>query len=64
MQLILLGPHPADTQRVTLTEIIFWLLGRLAPMLWYAHRLGYFLRVAVRVIEDEPCLHWLADNPD
>ncbi|MDP3738553.1 MAG: hypothetical protein Q8R02_14255 [Hyphomonadaceae bacterium] len=49
---------------MTLTEIIFWLLSRLAPMLWYAHRLGYFLRVAVRVIEDEPCLHWLADCPD
>ncbi|MDP3739111.1 MAG: hypothetical protein Q8R02_17085, partial [Hyphomonadaceae bacterium] len=49
---------------MTLTDIIFWLLSRLAPMLWYAHRLGYFLRVAVRVIDDEASLQWLADYPD
>ena len=46
------------------TEILFWLLGRLAPMLWYAHRLGYFLRLAVRTIDDEASLEWLADWPE
>jgi hypothetical protein len=49
---------------MTLTEILFRVLGRLAPMLWYAHRLGYFLRVAVRMIDDEASLQWLADWPD
>ena len=56
--------NPADNRRVQLTELIFWILSRLAPMLWYAHRLGYFLRLVVRVIEDEPSLEWLAENPE
>ena len=47
-----------------LTDIIFWILSRLAPMLWYSHRLGYFLRVAVRMIEDDASLQWLADYPE
>jgi hypothetical protein len=45
------------------TEIIFWLFARLRPVLWYAHRLGNLLQLALLVLGDEEHLLWLEDNP-
>ena len=47
-----------------LTAIIYRLFAWLRPLLWYYHRLGYFLRVAIRCFEDDDCVLRMVDNPD
>ena len=47
-----------------LTEIIFRLFAWARPLLWYYHRLRYFLVVAIRCLEDDAYCLWLLDNPE
>ena len=48
---------------MSLTEIIFRLFAWVRPLLWYYHRLGHFLDVAILCLRhDDYCL-WLFDNP-
>lgn len=47
-----------------LTEIIFRLFAWVRPLLWYYHRLNYFLRVAILYLEDDAYCLWLLDNPE
>ena len=49
---------------MSLTEIIFRLFAWARPLLWYYHRLGYFLRVAILCLEDDDYCLWLFDNPE
>ncbi|HEX5007492.1 MAG TPA: hypothetical protein VFV70_10295, partial [Hyphomonadaceae bacterium] len=46
-----------------LTAIIFRLFAWLRPLLWYCHRLGNFLRDAIRCLEDDGFCLWLYDSP-
>ena len=48
---------------MSLTEIIFRLFARLRPLLWYYHRLRYFLGLAIRCLEDDDHCLWLLTNP-
>ena len=47
-----------------LTEIIFRLFAWVRPLLWYYHRLNYFLRIAILCLQDDDYCLWLLDNPD
>ncbi|HEX5008598.1 MAG TPA: hypothetical protein VFV70_15900, partial [Hyphomonadaceae bacterium] len=47
-----------------LTAIIFRLFAWARPLLWYYHKLGYFLRIAIRYVADEACLTRLIEHPD
>ncbi len=46
-----------------LTEIIYRLFAWVRPLLWYYHRLGHFVRIAIRCLEDDETCLWLIDNP-
>ena len=48
---------------MSLSEIIFRLFAWARPLLWYYHRLGYFLRIAILCLEDDDYCFWLLDNP-
>ena len=46
-----------------LTGIIYRLFAWVRPLLWYYHRLGWFLRVAIACFEDDAWCLRLFDNP-
>ena len=46
-----------------LTGIIYRLFAWVRPLLWYYHRLGWFLRVAILCFEDDAWCLRLFDNP-
>src|SRR5688572_25055800 len=46
-----------------LTEIIYRLFAWVRPLLWYYHRLGYLLNVAIVCLKDDDFCFWLLDNP-
>ena len=47
-----------------LSEIIFRLFAWVRPLLWYYHRLGHFLDVAILYLQDDETCLWLHDNPE
>jgi hypothetical protein len=49
---------------MSLTEIIFRLFAWVRPLLWYYHRLGHFLDVAILCLRDDDYCLWLFDNPE
>jgi hypothetical protein len=56
--------NPADNApRMSLTEIIFRLFAWARPLLWYYHRLGHFLDIAILCLKDDDYCLWLLGNP-
>jgi hypothetical protein len=48
---------------MSLNEIIFRLFAWARPLLWYYHRLGRLLEVAILQLQDDDYCLWLFDNP-
>jgi hypothetical protein len=48
---------------MSLNEIIFRLFALVRPLLWYYHRLGRLLEVAILQLQDDDFCLWLFDNP-